>query len=60
MLRLGGRVLWDMVLSNIEVARRILGPEADIPLAESMPGRLLISGSVRPACGPVSHTRMSR
>lgn len=24
---LGGRVLWDMVLSNIEVARRILGPE---------------------------------
>lgn len=27
MLRLGRRVLWDMVLSNIEVARRILGPE---------------------------------
>lgn len=25
--RLARRVLWDMVLSNIEVARRILGPE---------------------------------
>lgn len=26
-LLLGRRVLWDIVLSNIEVARRILGPE---------------------------------
>ncbi len=26
-LVLGRRVLWDMLLSNIEVARRILGPE---------------------------------
>lgn len=26
-LRLARRVLWDMVLSNLEVARRILGPE---------------------------------
>ncbi|MBB1087905.1 Na+/H+ antiporter subunit E [Lysobacter sp. SG-8] len=26
-LQLSRRVLWDMVLSNIEVARRILGPE---------------------------------
>ena len=30
MLRLGARVLRDIVLSNIEVARRILGPEAAI------------------------------
>jgi multicomponent K+:H+ antiporter subunit E len=28
MLRLGLRVLWDIVLSNLEVARRVLGPEA--------------------------------
>jgi len=28
--RLAGVVLWDMVLSNIEVARRILGPESAI------------------------------
>ena len=27
LLVLGRRVLWDMLLSNIEVARRILGPE---------------------------------
>jgi multicomponent K+:H+ antiporter subunit E len=27
LLRLACRVLWDMLLSNIEVARRILGPE---------------------------------
>jgi multicomponent K+:H+ antiporter subunit E len=30
MARLAMRVLWDIVLSNIEVARRILGPEAAI------------------------------
>lgn len=29
-LRLGLVVLWDIVMSNIEVARRILGPEAAI------------------------------
>lgn len=29
-LRLARRVLWDMLLSNIEVARRILGPEKRI------------------------------
>ncbi len=29
-LRLGGIVLWDIVMSNIEVARRILGPESRI------------------------------
>lgn len=29
-LRLGVVVLWDMILSNIEVARRILGPESAI------------------------------
>lgn len=29
-LRLARRVLWDIVLSNIEVARRILGPERAI------------------------------
>lgn len=29
-IRLGAIVLWDIVLSNIEVARRILGPEAAI------------------------------
>lgn len=29
-LRLALRVLWDIVLSNIEVARRILGPERAI------------------------------
>lgn len=29
-VRLGLVVLWDIVLSNIEVARRILGPEAAI------------------------------
>lgn len=29
-LRLAATVLWDMVLSNIEVARRILGPEKAI------------------------------
>ena len=29
-LRLGLVVLWDIVLSNIEVARRILGPESRI------------------------------
>lgn len=29
-LRLAAIVLWDMVLSNIEVARRILGPEKAI------------------------------
>lgn len=28
--RLAGAVLWDIVLSNIEVARRILGPESAI------------------------------
>lgn len=27
-LRLGLAVLWDIVLSNLEVARRVLGPEA--------------------------------
>ena len=27
---LGRRVLWDMLLSNIEVARRILGPERSL------------------------------
>jgi len=26
-LRLAGRVLWDIVVSNVEVARRVLGPE---------------------------------
>ena len=29
-LRLTGVVLWDIVMSNIEVARRILGPESRI------------------------------
>ncbi len=29
-VRLGGVVLWDIVTSNVEVARRILGPEAAI------------------------------
>jgi multicomponent K+:H+ antiporter subunit E len=29
-LVLGRRVLWDMLLSNIEVARRILGPERSL------------------------------
>jgi multicomponent K+:H+ antiporter subunit E len=29
-LRLGLTVLWDIVLSNIEIARRILGPESAI------------------------------
>ncbi|MDQ3494502.1 MAG: Na+/H+ antiporter subunit E [Pseudomonadota bacterium] len=29
-VRLARRVLWDMLLSNIEVARRILGPEKHI------------------------------
>jgi len=29
-VRLGFTVLWDIVVSNIEVARRILGPEAAI------------------------------
>ncbi|CAN5724947.1 Na+/H+ antiporter subunit E [soil metagenome] len=29
-IRLARRVLWDMLLSNIEVARRILGPEKNI------------------------------
>jgi multicomponent K+:H+ antiporter subunit E len=29
-LRLGLVVLWDIVLSNLEVARRILGPEAKL------------------------------
>jgi multicomponent K+:H+ antiporter subunit E len=27
-LRLAGRVLWDILVSNVEVARRVLGPEA--------------------------------
>jgi multicomponent K+:H+ antiporter subunit E len=30
LVRLGLVVLWDIVVSNIEVARRILGPEASI------------------------------
>ena len=29
-LRLAGRVLWDIVVSNVEVARRVLGPEATL------------------------------
>jgi multicomponent K+:H+ antiporter subunit E len=47
-LRLGLVVLWDIVLSNIEVARRILGPEAAIkprfvwvPLALTDPHAIL-------------------
>lgn len=30
LLKLTGRALWDMILSNIEVARRILGSESNI------------------------------
>ena len=30
MLKLTGRALWDMILSNVEVARRILGSESSI------------------------------
>jgi multicomponent K+:H+ antiporter subunit E len=30
MLRLTGRVLADIVVSNVEVARRVLGPEAEL------------------------------
>lgn len=53
MLRLGLLVLWDIVLANIEVARRVLGPEAAItprfvwvPLAIRAPHGILTLAAI--------------
>lgn len=62
MLRLFGVVLWDIVKSNIEVARRILGPESAIrpafvwvPLAIRDPhGIALLAGIITMTPGTLS------
>lgn len=61
-VRLGGVVLWDIVTSNIEVARRILGPEAAIrpgfvwlPLSISDPhGIVALAGIITMTPGTLS------
>ena len=61
-VRLVGIVLWDIVLSNIEVARRILGPESAItpsfvwvPLALSDPHALVsLAGIITMTPGTLS------
>lgn len=61
-LRLAGRVLADVILSNIEVARRILGPEAAIhprfvryPLTLSNPyGIVTLAGIITTTPGTVT------
>lgn len=60
--RLGAMVLWDIVLSNIEVARRILGPESAIrpsfvwvPLALKDPNAVLtLAGIITMTPGTLS------
>jgi multicomponent K+:H+ antiporter subunit E len=60
--KLGLTVLWDIVLSNIEVARRILGPEAAIkprfvwvPLALTDPHAILsLAGIITMTPGTLS------
>ena len=61
-VRLGWVVLWDIVLSNIEVARRILGPESAIkprfvwvPLALTDPHAILsLAGIITMTPGTLS------
>ena len=61
-VRLGLIVLWDIVLSNVEVARRILGPEAAIrprfvwvPLALTDPHAILtLAGIITMTPGTLS------
>lgn len=61
-LRLAAVVLWDIVVSNIEVARRILGPEAAIhpgfvwmPLAITDPhGIVALAGIITMTPGTLS------
>lgn len=61
-LRLTGIVLWDIVVANVEVARRILGPEAAIrprfvwvPLDLKSPhGALTLAGMITMTPGTIS------
>ncbi len=61
-MRLGLVVLWDIVLSNIEVARRILGPETElkprfvwVPLALTDPHAILtLAGIITMTPGTLS------